>query len=322
MNKTDIALNYVHANGPVLPVQISKAINTNIILASAILAELVSLKKVKLTHQNIGSSPLYYVVGQEEKLEPRLRDKIGGRKKEALDLLKEKGVVDESELEPAIRVAIKEIKDFAIPLNVTFNNQTFNFWKWYLMSSEEVRSRINSILKPEPIHEPQAQKPLPIEEPQAPKPLPIEEPQAPEHLPMPVEEPLEPQKTEIQETIGEPEIKETKKKEVEESRDILGFYKEIDAYFKKNNIKILKEEIIKRDREFNFIIAISSNLGELKYFVKVKNKKKINDADISLAYSQAQIENLPLIYLTNGEIIKKAQKLIDNTLKGIVYKRV
>lgn len=310
MNKTEIALNYVRANGPVLPVQISKAIGTNIILASAVLAELVSSKKIKLTHQNIGSSPLYYLVGQEAKLEPRLRDKMGGKKREALDVIKEMRVVLETDLEPAIRVAIRDIKDFAIPLNVTFNNQTYTFWKWHLISNEEVRSRINSILKPEPIPEPQkVQEPPPVET------------VKPETIAMPVEEPIEPQKTEVQEKIIEPQIKETPKQEVEQE-DVIGFYKEIDAYFKKNNVKILKEEIIKRDREFNFIVTISSNLGELKYFVKVKNKKKINDADISLAYSQAQIENLPLIYLTNGEIIKKAQKLIDNTLKGIVYKKV
>ena len=143
MNKGEIALDYVRQNGPILPVQISKAIGTNILMASAILAELVSSKKVKLTHQNIGSSPLYYIEGQEFKLEELLLSKIDGKRKEAAQLLKEKKVLQESELEPSIRVAMKEIKDFAIPLSVTFNNQKYIFWKWHLTNNEEVRLIIN-----------------------------------------------------------------------------------------------------------------------------------------------------------------------------------
>lgn len=292
MNKTEIALNYVKENGPVLPVRISKAINTNILMASAILAELVSLNKVKLTHQNIGSSPLYYMGGQEIKLESALENQIKGKRREALELIKEKRVIQESDLEPSIRVAIGEIKDFATLLKVTFNNQTHTFWKWHLTTNEEVKSIINSIFKPVPPKPEEPQKVI--------QPKPIQTVQQ-----------------------KEPEIKETPKPEIpQETKEVIGFYKEIDDYFKENKVKILKEEIVKRDREFNFIIAISSNLGELKYFVKVKNKKKTSDADLSLAYSQAQMENLPLLYLTNGEITRKAQKLIELNLKGIVYKKV
>ena len=290
MNKGEIALDYVRQNGPILPVQISKAIGTNILMASAILAELVSSKKVKLTHQNIGSSPLYYIEGQEFKLEELLLSKIDGKRKEAAQLLKEKKVLQESELEPSIRVAMKEIKDFAIPLSVTFNNQKYIFWKWHLTNNEEVRLIINPIFKSKPTPELKEQ----------------------------IKEKIE----ELETAKKEPEIKEpVKEVETEETQEIIGFYREINNYFRENKVKILKEEIIKRDREFNFVITITSNLGELKYFVKVKNKKKISDADISLAYSQAQMENLPLLYLTNGDITKKAEKIIENNLKGVVYKR-
>ena len=88
----DIVFEFVKKNGPVLPVQVSKNINTNILLASAILSGLVSEKKVFLTHQNIGGSPLYYVKGQESKLDI-LYKHLENAEKEAYDLLKDKKTI-------------------------------------------------------------------------------------------------------------------------------------------------------------------------------------------------------------------------------------
>ena len=63
------ALSFVKREGPILPAQLAKEINTNILLSSAILSELAENKQVLVTSIKKGGSPLYYISGQEEKLQ-------------------------------------------------------------------------------------------------------------------------------------------------------------------------------------------------------------------------------------------------------------
>jgi len=95
----------------------------------------------------------------------------------------------------------------------------------------------------------------------------------------------------------------------------------LNVIFQILKIEILNEEIVKKDKEFNFLVEIPSNLGRLKYFVKVRNKKKINEGDLSLEYNEAQAKSLPLLFLTNGDIAKKAKEHLDKNLSGIVFKK-
>ena len=66
----DKILVLVKQKGPLLPVQLVKEIpGLNTIFAGAILSELYASKKVFISHIKVGGSPLYYVQGQEEKLQ-------------------------------------------------------------------------------------------------------------------------------------------------------------------------------------------------------------------------------------------------------------
>ena len=64
----DKALSIVKTKGPVLPGQVNKELNMNVLFASAVLSELVDSKLIKLSHAKIGGSPVYYAVGQEPRL--------------------------------------------------------------------------------------------------------------------------------------------------------------------------------------------------------------------------------------------------------------
>ena len=75
------ALSCVERFGPLLPIQISKELNTNLIFAGAILSELVSRKSLVITHVKKGGSPFYYCKGQEEKLQ-NLSNNLGSKEKE------------------------------------------------------------------------------------------------------------------------------------------------------------------------------------------------------------------------------------------------
>ena len=62
--------------------------------------------------------------------------------------LKNKKVIRDKSAGPWQRVALKELKDFAIPLNVGFGGEYELFWKWYLTTNEEAKGLIKELIKP------------------------------------------------------------------------------------------------------------------------------------------------------------------------------
>ena len=146
METRDKILEVVKIKGPVLPVLISKEIGSDILMASAHLAELTASGKLKISTIKVGGSPLYYLAGQELMLE-KYTDNMNDKEKKAFDLLKEHKILRDSEQQPVIRVALREIKDFAIPLNVNYNNNKEIFWRWHLISNEDAEPLIKSKLE-------------------------------------------------------------------------------------------------------------------------------------------------------------------------------
>ena len=128
METRDKILEVINARGPVLPVNISKEIGSNILIASAHLAELVASNKLRISSIKVGSSPLYYLTGQEEQLQ-KYTGSLNDKEKKAFDLIGQSKILRDSEQEPVIRVALREIKDFAVPLTVNFDNNKEIFWK-------------------------------------------------------------------------------------------------------------------------------------------------------------------------------------------------
>jgi hypothetical protein len=282
-----IIIDFIRRNGPVLPVQVSKELKRDILMSSALLAELVSNKLILISSTKRGGSPFYYLKGQEYKLQ-QLSNCLKGKEKEAYDLIKSKRIVRDKEAEPWQRVALRHLKDFAIPLNVKFKDNNEIFWKWYLLNNEEAKNIIKIKLNVPKTDEKQAVK---------------------EH---------KEKKSVKQESEKEWVDKKTKPKKEVSKKDFLSKFKD---YFDENNIKIVATEIIRKNREFNFIVEISSDIGLLRYYAKAKNKKTISDADISLAYNEAQQKKLPALFLSNGKLTKKAEKYIKDNLKGnLVFK--
>lgn len=147
MSQQEEILKIVRMNGPLLPSKVAKAIGTNIIFASAMLSEMVGSKKVKISNTKIDGSPVYYLQGQEHKLQ-ELYEHINNKDKQAFDILKEKKVVNDAELDSLTRVSMRALKDFAIPLNVQNNGQKFLFWKWYMVENKEAEEIIRSKIQP------------------------------------------------------------------------------------------------------------------------------------------------------------------------------
>ena len=74
--------------GPSLPVHLASASGQSILFTGAFLSELLGEKQIKQTHMRVGSSPVYFLAGQEPQLE-KFQEHISGKEKEALMLLKE-----------------------------------------------------------------------------------------------------------------------------------------------------------------------------------------------------------------------------------------
>ena len=288
-------LSIVQINGPILPVKISKVINQNILFTSAILSELTDRKEILLSKAKIGGSPVYYIKGQEERLK-MLYEHLKDVHKKVYDLLNEKKILKDSECEPWERVALREIGDFAKQFN--YNNEVF--WRWHLTSEEETKQ----LLSPEQKTEELQENPINIKEIQ-------ENPINAENI-----------KEEVtQLKLEEPKQKLKKQKiKVSKIKDDSRILSTINNYFNENDIKILNEKIINQNKEFNYNIEVDSTIGKIIFFCKVKIKKKISDADLSLACNEAK--GRQLLFLSNGELTKKALEFIEREKEIVIFNRI
>ncbi len=123
--------------GPSLPVAIAREAGLSTLFASAFLSELFGEKRVGMSSMKVGSSSIYFVPGQEFLLE-NFSNFLKSKEKEAFNLLKNNRVLKDSEQDPAIRVALREIKDFAI----FFKNDDEIYWKYFRVSNDEVEKML------------------------------------------------------------------------------------------------------------------------------------------------------------------------------------
>ena len=130
-------LNILEEKGPSLPVPLAKQTALQPMFLSAILSELLNEKRIKTSHMKVGSSPLYLIPGSEQKLENFI-DNLTGTEKEAYLILRDNKLLDDVRQEPKIRVALRAIKDFAIPIQ--HNGKLY--WKYFTISNEKIKQAL------------------------------------------------------------------------------------------------------------------------------------------------------------------------------------
>lgn len=130
---------------PVNPTEVAKAMGKDSFIASAMLSEMVQKGLLKISSLKVGSSPLYYDPKQPEHL-LNYSSYLNEKDKKTFELLKEQKVLRENSLDPLSRVCVKNLKDFARPLEVSFNNNKEIFWKWYLLPDAEAEQIIRQVL--------------------------------------------------------------------------------------------------------------------------------------------------------------------------------
>ncbi|MFH0875991.1 MAG: hypothetical protein V1859_08695 [archaeon] len=338
-------LNIIKERGPVIPRDIMKLLGGDTFLIGAILSQLKDSGQVRISSVKIGGSPVYYLPTQESKL-TELYKNLHDQEKKAYDLLKQHGILQDSVLEPVTRVALRGIKDYAKPVEVTIKDNKIIFWRWFLLPNEKAEATIRekiSAQKDEVQELPKGGMPINAHVPEKT----IEKKEetivlAEQPKPAILETKKEEQKTSI---IKEPVIekkevpehkKETVKHEKEHEKEIQielkeednadnindSFLTKIKRHFDKNEIKIIEYSIIKKAKEIDLIITVPSAAGRLNFFCRAKDKKTINEGDLSTAYVIGENKKLPILFVTTGKLTKKTESMLSKEFKNITVNKI
>lgn len=305
-------LDLLQRRGPSLPVHVAKATGVSMIFAGAFLSELIAEKLVKISHMRVGGSPLYLLPGQEPMLE-NFSHFLGSKEKEAFLLLKDGKVIQDDKLEPALRVALRSLKDFAeqIIVKQKLDNleREFIFWRYFLYSEEEAKRVIEDALEPK-----KAKKEIRKEE---------------------VEEIKEVKKEERK------AVKKKKDEKIAVEGELLPIQKEIlgDAVFdqpvrEKTAFALSLEEFLDKSKitvhelqdfskkEYEAIVEVETLLGGMKFLAVARDKKLVADTDLIQALQKAQALRLPALFLAPGKLNKKAQDYLERWHAFLKFKRI
>jgi translation initiation factor 4G len=318
-------LSILRFKGPLLPVHIANETGLSMLFSSAFLSELFSDKKVKMSYMKVGSSPIYFIPGQEPQLE-RYSNHLKSREKDAFIILKEKRIIKDSEQEPAIRVALRSIRDFAIPLRR--NNETY--WRYFTIPENEFKEEQKPIeeheyveAKPKIFNTKEREigekiiKDIKIED--------IEnirrEKEKLEEIAKEKQELIKKEKEKLEEIAKErQDIKEEQKKNIKKislkkkpiqkktlQKNNEKFFNQVKDFLSKESIEIVNVEGFGKDEIF---LRIKTE-GEEKLLVAY-NKRKISENEIIKANKKASELDLKYIILSMGEPGKKLASLIES----------
>ncbi len=353
----DQILDFIKETGPTLPARVAKVIKQELLITSAHLADLVSQRKLVVSNLKVGASPLYYITGQEEKLLEFAQGNLNPKDYDVLMRLKENKVLREESLELLPRVALRNMKDFAIPLQVRFQGKTEVFWKWHLIPEQEVKGMISAILNPpqKTTAPPKVEESSTIDIP-SPKDIPEEiqqpkeeivessTPKEPESSPEVSSTPVvqEPKETkqESQKTLSqEAPAKEKQPEETKEPKTPIAqkpkptkkpkvaspdkLVTQTSEFLEKLNILITSQEVIRKNSEANLVVKVPSVVGQTTYYCKTKSKARCDEKDLSVAYMEAQIKKLPLLFLYAKDITPKAKEMLKSeAFENILVKKI
>lgn len=288
---------------PLLPSDVAKALNTNLLMASAMLSELSASKKLKASKLKVGSSPLYFLADKEAQLE-NYASSLNEKDRKTVEILKNASVLRDSAQDPLTRVSLRQIADFSKPVEVTNDGQKELFWKWYLLPDADAEKLIRQIIEPKEIKKEIVQEIVQ----ETTQPAPVIQPAS-------LQSPTTPSEKSITQSITQQE----KSKSLKSPKT--NFFSKISSFFEINKIKILETTELKKSAEYDFIIEIPSPVGSLTYYCKARSKKKITDADISNVFVQGQLKKLPVLLLAEGELNKQAKELMAQ-LKGVCLQKI
>lgn len=268
--------------GPSLPVHMASQIGVSSLFAGAFLSELAKEKEIKISSMKVGGSPLYFLQGQESLLE-KFYQYLPGKEREAFLLLQKNKILEDNKQQPAIRVALRSIKDFASP----FLKDEMVWWRFHSITEQQVK---------EMLEKPKKVRKMKITE----KPKPTK---------MQITTPIKKEK---------PKRKETRRTRIKERSS---FTLKVIDFLIKQNIEILEEKDIKK-KEYSAKVKISTALGKLNFLCVAKDKKRLTENDLRIILQKSQALRMPALILFQNEVNKKAQEYAEKWSSLLKLKKI
>lgn len=330
---SDELLGTVKMHGPLVPIDVRRILKKgDSITIGAGLSQLVHGKHVLVTNVKRGGSPFYYTPGTESRLDS-IADNLNGKDKQTYDMLKSQKVMRDSAQDPLTRVSLREIKDFSRSFTITVNGEKETFWRYFLVDEPEAIRILRERYAPrkEEIKvPPEMEKKIEQQTQQMQKPIEQEKVEQPKHIQKEEkiqEQKQKPKQSAIKKETNTHEKQKSLTEEYEEKEDIFQtvedeFLDKIKKFFDNNDVTVKDAELIRKGSEYNFIIEMNTPMGNAEYFCKAKSKKKSGDGDLSQAYLQGQTRRVPTVYLTTGEVTKKAKEKTSTDYKGMLIKEL
>ena len=301
-------LRLVQQKGPIIPSDINSELGTNTMIIGAFLSDLVSSKKLKVSYAKLGGSPVYFFESQRQKLE-RLYKHLNEKDRRAYDELQKEGVLFDDEASPLTKTCLRQLKDFAMPLKVTFKQKEHFFWRWHTLSDtdakEKIKEKLSKIYPEQKIQHIENKEKNTLKGNTEKE---IEQEKKQEKI---KKENIQPKEKNPPIHIEKP-VQQILTTQVEDS-----FIDTVQRFLNSKGIKVLTTELVKKKSECNMIVIVPSNIGELQYFCKGKNKKRNTEGDIAAAFVEGQLRNLPVVYVSQGEIPKKITDVVDKKYKNL-----
>lgn len=321
-------MDFVKRKGPILPVQLSNELGESTFITGALLSELVKSGQIKVSTVKVGGSPLYYVDEQKHRLQ-EYSDYLNEKDREAYELLKENLVLYDGELTPLLRVSMRKINDFAVPVKVSVNNTEELFWRWYLTPI----SKVEDILKkrfqnPNEDTNASTSKTADIETKANPGVQETKEEKT--NIQKETNKDTQTQKnnekatTDTKKDFSEPKTQSKPLENNQQSQTKTtstlnsSLQKQAENFFKEKEIKTKSLKIIKKNKELEFLIQVPSEIGHIEFFCRVKDKKKINENDIANAFVSGQTKKRPVLLLVTGELNKKAKESLYEEFPSVI----
>ncbi|MDO8528840.1 MAG: hypothetical protein Q7S06_03030 [Nanoarchaeota archaeon] len=274
---------FINIKGPSIPVRVAKEAGLSMLFASAFLSELLSETRIKISHMKVGGSPIYFVPGQENLLE-NFSQYLGNKEKEVFAILKEKRFLFDLEQLPSVRVALREMKDFAVP----FKRGEEIIWRYFLVPESELPA-IEVLIEKKEVEE------LPIVKEEIIKEKPVIEPLA-----------------EIKEVISEalensikarPKKKEKRKASKKNDEK---FFEKVKDFLSSKSFEIINIESFGKGE---LVLRVKENRNE--FILVALNKKRLTEIDIIKSHKRASSVGLKYRILMLGELNKNIENFIN-----------
>ncbi len=296
-------LSVVRMKGLVVPSDLVREFHADTFIMGAVLSDLVHDKTVAVTTVKIGGSPVYYAIENKEKLVD-LYKYLNEKDKSTYMLLHDKRVLLDATQSPLVRVSLRNMKDYAKPIEVTAAGETKLFWKWYLATEQEVQEGLRTLFS-------QEQTPI------APTPIqtvvsPSEQSSISDSIPSQISLEQKPVKKQRKPTVRR-ESSSVQPQQLPLSASSLvipsddPFAQQVAQFFGQKQSTLIRFSVVKKG-EIDCVVDVPGTFGVVRYLCKAKNKKKYTEGELATVFVAGQLEKLPALFLTTGEL---SQKLFD-----------